>query len=103
MTSQSPETLSSKDYLTLLRPALPHLVRLEAYFRINGLEDLSADLDRALSRAEQLLAERSSRSTRGFDGSPGGGNGGVPPSDDPDQSPYNAASTPGTHGRAILG
>lgn len=103
MTSNGQDSLNARDYLTLLRPALPHLVRLEAYFRINGLDDLSEDLERALNRAEEMLAN-SARIARS-DGAepPVGDNDDAHPSDDRDQSRYNAASMPERRDRAALG
>lgn len=39
----------------IVRPAVPQLIRLEAYFRANGLEELSEAVDGVLSTAEKIM------------------------------------------------
>ncbi|MCQ8185631.1 hypothetical protein [Parvularcula maris] len=39
----------------LVEPALEHLVRLEAYFRLNGLAELAEKTEAVLAEAERLM------------------------------------------------
>ncbi|NNU15139.1 hypothetical protein HK107_02220 [Parvularcula sp. ZS-1/3] len=40
---------------TIIHPSLDHLIRLEAYYRIHGLEQLATGIDTVLDEVERLL------------------------------------------------
>lgn len=79
----------------VIKPALEYLIRLEAYFRVHGLDRLSDGIDRVLVEAEDMLNESLSE--------PWGDSAGAQPQADQDLSPCTAGSTPETRDRAIPG
>lgn len=79
---------------SLVVPALQHLIKLESYFRINGVERISHHLEAALVEAESITQ---------VPRAPADGNGDAPSSSDQDQSRCTSGSKQETHGRAALG
>ena len=85
-----------------IKPALGHLIRLEAYFRVNGLEELSEGLEAVLGRAEALLLALPDELT-GPQPAIADGTDDARQPDDQDPRQHSAASTPAKRGRAALG
>ena len=56
MTTASEEKECSRYIVSSVREALPHLIRLEAFFRARGIDALSEGMDDVLQQAEQLLS-----------------------------------------------
>jgi hypothetical protein len=79
------------DYL--VKQALPHLVRLEAFFRMNELTPLAEGMEEVLLTAEKMLTASST----------GDGQGDARSRAVQDQQPCNAESMQERHGRAALG
>ena len=65
-----------------IREALPHLIRLEAFFRARGIDVLSEGMDDVLCAAENLLSTTPAV--------PAGELAGAPPPADQDQQRYSA-------------
>lgn len=81
MTSVSEEKEFSYNIVSSVREALPHLIRLEAFFRAREIDGLSTRMDEVLCEAERLL----SMPVESADGLAG-----APSPTDRDQPRYNA-------------
>ncbi len=101
------ETNEAEAFRQVILPALEHLVRLEAYFRLNGLTSLSEAMDEVLGVADDMMqrsgGDKGTALTPSSGGEPEGGNADAPTPDAVDRSRCSAGSMQEKRGRAALG
>lgn len=82
----------------LVAPALEHIIKLEEYFRVHGLDPIATRLEATLQECELIMT-----GAKPHGGAPADGSGDAPPTVGQDPQRYNAELTPETGGRAALG